>query len=314
MTKRDFIDLDGYSRSQITRLINDALKFKSRGYPRDKPLKERFVALLFQKPSTRTRVSFEVATGLLGGRSLYLGWNELQLGRGETIGDTAQVLSGYVDAIVARVNRHQDLTTLALNSGKPVVNALSDLLHPCQALADTMTIIEEKGKLSSLRIAYVGDGNNVCNSLIEICGKLGLDLAVACPPGYRPNPTVLNKASATAENMKAHIEVLSDPVKAVRQADVVYTDAFVSMGQESERSKRMRTFYPRYQVNRKLMVRAKPDAIFMHCLPAHRGEEVTDEIIDGNQSRVWQQAENRLHSEAALLRYLLPKSRGRVKR
>ncbi len=314
MTKRDFIDLDGYSRMQITRLINDALKFKSRGYPRDKPLKERFVALLFQKPSTRTRVSFEVATGLLGGRSLYLGWNELQLGRGETIGDTARVLSGYVDAIVARVNRHQDLTTLALNSGKPVVNALSDLLHPCQALADTMTIAEEKGKLSSLRIAYVGDGNNVCNSLIEICGKLGLDLAVACPPGYRPNPTILNKASVTAEKMKAHIKVFSDPVKAVRQADVVYTDVFVSIGQESERPKRMRTFYPRYQVNRKLMVRAKPDAIFMHCLPAHRGEEVTDEIIDGNQSRVWQQAENRLHSEAALLRYLLPRRRGRVKR
>lgn len=314
LTKRDFIDFDGYSRTQITRLINDALKFKSRGYPRDKPLKERFVALLFQKPSTRTRVSFEVATGLLGGRSLYLGWNELQLGRGETIGDTARVLSGYVDAIVARVNHHQDLTTLALNSGRPVVNALSDLLHPCQALADAMTIAEEKGKRSSLRIAYVGDGNNVCNSLIEICGKLGLDLAVACPPGYRPNPTILKKASATAEKMKARIEVFSDPVKAVRQADAVYTDVFVSMGQESERPKRMRTFCPRYQVNRKLMAHAKPDAIFMHCLPAHRGEEVTDEIIDGSQSRVWQQAENRLHSEAALLQYLLPRRRGRVKR
>ncbi|MDH5702784.1 MAG: ornithine carbamoyltransferase [Aigarchaeota archaeon] len=314
MTKRDFIDLNGYSRTQITRLINDALKFKSRGYPRDKPLKERFVALLFQKPSTRTRVSFEVATGLLGGRSLYLGWNELQLGRGETIGDTARVLSRYVDAIVARVDRHQDLTVLALHSDKPVVNALSDLLHPCQALADAMTIAEEKGKLSSLRIAYVGDGNNVCNSLIEICGKLGLDLAVACPPGYRPNPIILKKASATAEKMKACIEVFSDPVKAVRQADVVYTDVFVSMGQESERPKRMRAFYPRYEVNRKLMAHAKPDAIFMHCLPAHRGEEVTDEIIDGNQSRVWQQAENRLHSEAALLRYLLPRRKGRTKR
>ena len=314
LTKRDFLDLDGYSRTEITRLIRDALNLKLHGYPRDMPLKQKFVALLFQKPSTRTRVSFEVAAGLLGGRSLYLGWQELQLGRGETIADTARVLSRYVDAIVARVYHHQDLVDLALHSEKPVINALSDLLHPCQALADATTVAEEKGKLSSLKIAYVGDGNNVCNSLIEICGKLGLDLAVACPPGYRPSPTILRKASATAEHMRAHIEVLSDPVKAVRQADVVYTDVFVSMGQESERRRRMRAFYPRYQVNRKLMTHAKRDAIFLHCLPAHRGEEVTDEVIDGDQSRVWQQAENRLHSEAALLQYLLQTSRGRVKR
>lgn len=314
MTKRDFIDLDEYPRTVITRLVRDALSLKSHGYPRNRPLKDKFVALLFQKPSTRTRVSFEVATGLLGGRSLYLGWDQLQLGRGETIADTARVLSRYVDAIVARVHHHRDLTALALHSDKPVVNALSDLLHPCQALADAVTIADERGKLSSQKIAYVGDGNNVCNSLIEICGKLGLNLAVACPPGYRPISTILKKSSARAEKMKAHIEVFSDPVRAVRQADVVYTDVFVSMGQESERMKRMRTFYPKYQVNRKLMAHAKPDAIFMHCLPAHRGEEVTDEIIDGDQSRVWQQAENRLHSEAALLRYLLSKSRGRAKR
>ncbi len=268
-------------------------------------LQGRSIAMIFEKPSTRTRVSFEVAAWQLGATALYLNWRDLQLGRGETIADTARVLSRYVDGIVARVKEHDKIVELAKYADVPVVNALSDLSHPCQALGDYMTILELKGKLKGLTLAFVGDGNdNVLHSLLIAGAKLGVNIRIASPPQLRPDPQILEKARKEAEYTGAAIEIMEDPVEAVRGADVIYTDVWVSMGQEDIREEKIRLLKP-YQVNEKLLSYASDRVLFMHCLPAHRGEEVTDEVMDGSHSAVWDQAENRLHIQKAILALLI---------
>ncbi len=268
-------------------------------------LQGRSIAMIFEKPSTRTRVSFEVAAWQLGATALYLNWRDLQLGRGETIADTARVLSRYVDGIVARVKEHDKIVELAKYADVPVINALSDLSHPCQALGDYMTILELKGKLKGLTLAFVGDGNdNVLHSLLIAGAKLGVNIRVASPPQLRPDPQILEKARKEAEYTGAAIEIMEDPVEAVRGADVIYTDVWVSMGQEDIREEKIRLLKP-YQVNEKLLSYASDRVLFMHCLPAHRGEEVTDEVMDGPHSVVWDQAENRLHIQKAILALLI---------
>jgi ornithine carbamoyltransferase len=263
------------------------------------------IALIFQKPSTRTRVSFEVAVNQLGGNALYLDWNQLQLGRGETVEDTARVLDRYVDGIVARVFSQNHLEAMAKHAKIPVINALSDFCHPCQAVCDLYTVWKKKGALEGLKLAYVGDGNNVCNSLLIGCSKLGTNISVACPEGYRPNEKVAEWALNNAKESGSKVEIVADPVKAVEGAQVIYTDVFISMGMEAEREKRLRTFIPKYQVTENLFKHAAKDSVFMHCLPAHRGEEVSAEVIDGPRSIVWDQAENRLHTAKALLALII---------
>lgn len=302
---KHFLDFEGYFAQEIENIIDMAISFKRKGYPDSKPLSGKCILMLFEKPSTRTRVSFHVAISKLGGEALYVSANELQLSRGESISDTARTLSRYVDMIIARVYKHEMLVELAKYSSIPVVNALSDKFHPCQALADMMTIKEFKGDIKKIKIAYIGDGNNVCNSLIQACALLGANLSIACPERYRPDPSVLAKAVEWSKTSGGKVELMDDPEVAVLNADVVYTDVFVSMGQEAERDERLKIFYPKYAVTERLFSKAKPDAIFMHCLPAHRGEEVEDAVIDGPRSVVWEQAENRMHTESALLVYLL---------
>jgi ornithine carbamoyltransferase len=267
-------------------------------------LKGKTLAMIFEKPSTRTRVSFEVGMWQLGGYALYLSAGDLQLGRGETIADTAKTLSRYVNGIMARVFAHQTILDLVKYSKVPVINGLSDLTHPCQGLADLFTIYEKKGRLRGLKLAYVGDGNNVAHSLIIGCSKVGLNIALACPKGYEPNPEVVSKAKEEGKRNGCKVEVASDPKKAVREADIIYTDVWASMGKEKEYKKRGKIFRP-YQVNAKLIKKAKKDFIFMHCLPAHRGEEVTDEVADSKNSVIFDQAENRLHTQKALMALIM---------
>jgi len=303
LEKRDFLTLQDYTANEIQEILESTRRFKEKTISTEEKnvLSEKSVVLLFQKSSTRTRVSFEVAISQLGGHPIYLGWSESQLGRGETIADTARVLSRYVDAIVARVYRQRDLEEMARYADIPVINALSDLYHPCQIVADLYTMWEKFGYLRGLRVAYIGDGNNVCNSLLIGCSKIGIDISVACPQGYEPASEALNSARRNSEETGSKIEVLRDPFEAARDADVIYTDTFVSMGDEAEREERLAVFLPKYQVNAELLEAASKDVIFMHCLPAHRNEEVTDEVIDGPRSVVWDEAENRLHTAKAIL-------------
>jgi len=267
-------------------------------------LKGKTLGMIFQKPSTRTRVSFEVGIYQLGGSALYLSGNDLQLNRGETIADTARTLSRYVDGIMARVFSHNDIINLAKYSSVPVINGLSDFSHPCQGLTDFYSIYEKRHSLSNLKLAYVGDGNNVAHSLIFGAAKLGINIALACPAGYEPNPDVIEKAKKDAYNTGAYIQVTHDPEAAVISADIIYTDVWTSMGQETEKDKRLAMFKA-YQINNELIKKANPDYLFMHCLPAHRGEEVTDEIIDGPNSICFDQAENRLHIQKAIMALLM---------
>jgi ornithine carbamoyltransferase len=260
--------------------------------------------MIFEKPSTRTRVSFEVGMVQLGGHALYLSPKDLQIGRGETIADTAKVLSRYVDAIMYRAFSHDVMVELAKNATIPVINGLDDLEHPCQILADLMTIKEHKGDFSGLDFAYVGDGNNVCNSLLLGSALVGMNMNVGCPSGYMPDQGIFESASKIAQKKKVHLHLASNPKETVRNADVIYTDVWVSMGDESEKEKRLNLFAP-YQVNSELISLAKSDCVVMHCLPAHRGQEITDEVIDGQHSVVFDQAENRLHAQKALLLKLL---------
>lgn len=290
---------------EIEQIIKLALKLKKRSKP---VLKNKVFAMIFQKPSTRTRVSFEVAMLELGGHAVNLSMNDLQLSRGETIEDTARTLSVYADAIGARVNDHKDVVKLASAASIPVINMLSDIYHPCQVLGDLLTIREVKGKFKGLKLAWVGDGNNVCNSLIAGCTMMGINVSVACPKGYEPNKEAIDFAKSEAAKNKCTFEIVNDPKEAVKNSDIIYTDAFVSMGKEVEREERLKIFLPNYQVNAELMKLAKSDVVFMHCLPAKRGEEVTDDVIDGKHSVVWQQAENRLHAQKALLCLLLLKN------
>lgn len=258
------------------------------------------LAAIFEKPSTRTRVSLEVAMADLGGHALYLSTKDLQLGRGETIADTSRVLSRFVHAIAARVYDHRTIEELGRYAEVPVINALSDLEHPCQILADLMTVRERFGRLAGLKVAWVGDGNNVCNSTILAAAMMGMEMAVAAPPGYEPDRKILDQA----ESLGGRTVVVADPLEAVRGADVVSTDTWVSMGDEAEAAKRVEAFR-RYQVNSDLLRHAKDDAIVLHCLPAHRGQEITDEVMDGPKSAILDQSENRLHSVKAVLERLL---------
>ena len=263
-------------------------------------LKEKTLAMIFEKPSTRTRVSFEVGMWQLGGYALYLGAGDLQLGRGETIGDTAQVLSRYVNGIMARVFAHQTILDLVKHSRVPVINGLSDYSHPCQGLADIFTVYEKKGRFSGLKLAYVGDGNNVAHSLIYGCSKMGMTVVLGCPKGYEPDSQVVAKGKEEAKRNGCEVIVTHDPKEAVKSADVIYTDVWTSMGKEKEKEERVKIMKP-YQVNRDLVKLAKEDYIFMHCLPAHRGEEVTNEVADSRNSVIFDQAENRMHAQKALM-------------
>lgn len=266
-------------------------------------LRQRTLGLIFEKASTRTRVSFEVAMTQLGGHAVYLDWKSSQLGRGESLKDTARVLGRYLDCIVVRARSHRDVVELASHSAVPVINGLSDLEHPCQALADLFTIRERAKGFRGVKLAYVGDGNNVCNSLLLGSAMVGMDMAVATPKGYEPPGDVMARAEGLAGRTGSRVELLRDPGRAVKGADFIYTDVWVSMGQEKEEAERMRAFQD-FQVNRKLVERAGNPCI-MHCLPAHRGLEITDEVLDGERSIVLDQAENRLHVQKALLVYLL---------
>lgn len=263
-------------------------------------LKNKTLAMLFEKSSTRTRLSFEVAMTDLGGHAIYLNYKDIQLGRGESIADTARVMSRYVHAIMARVYKHETLIELSENGTVPVINGLSDLEHPCQLLADLLTIREYKGKIKGLNFAWIGDGNNVCNSAMLACALTGMKMTVACPEGYEPSAEILAKA----RELGGIINVINDPIKAAKNADILSTDVWVSMGDEEEQDQRLYDFKP-YQINSKLLEQAKHDVMVLHCLPAHRGEEITAEVVDGPNSAVFDQAENRLHVQKALLLKML---------
>ncbi len=301
MAQKHFLSLKDWSRDELELLFEQAAAIKANPDAYSDALAGQSLAMIFQKPSTRTRVSFEVGIYQLGGRALFLGQDVIQLHRGETIPDTARVLSRYVQGIMARVFAHQDVLDLARHGSVPVINGLSDLLHPCQALADYFTLRERRGSLQGLKIAYVGDGNNVAHELMFGAVKLGMRCSVGCPKGYEPNPLIFKSAVREAQKLGSPIpEVTPDPRQAVSGADVVYTDVWTSMGQEAEAHERVAAFQG-FAVTPQLMSVAAPEAVFMHCLPAHRGEEVAAEVIDGPQSCVFDQAENRLHTQKAVL-------------
>ena len=301
MAQKHFLSLKDWSRDEIELLLEQAAAIKATPEAYANALAGQSLAMIFQKPSTRTRVSFEVGMYELGGRGLFLGSNDIQLNRGETIADTARVLSRYVHGIVARVFAHQDILDLARHGSVPVINGLSDLLHPCQALADYFTLRERRGTLQGLKLAYVGDGNNVANELMFGAVKLGMRCSIGCPKGYEPNPLIFKSAQREAQKLGSPVpEVTQNAFEAVAGADVVYTDVWTSMGQEAEAEERVSAFQG-YSVTTKLMSAAGRDALFMHCLPAHRGEEVAAEVIDGPQSAVFDEAENRLHVQKAVL-------------
>jgi ornithine carbamoyltransferase len=303
---KDFLTLADFSKETIIGLVHKAKKMKNASMlgKGSKPLNGKILGMIFEKPSTRTRVSFEAGMIQLGGSALYLNSNDLQIGRGETVADTAKVLSQYVDAIMIRTFSHGMVEELAKHADIPVINGLTDLYHPCQALADLLTIYEAKGRLEGLKLVYAGDGNNVAHSLMIAAAKVGMHLTVAAPAGYEPQEKVLELAKQLGKETGAEIEVVNDPNQAAAGADILYTDVWTSMGQEEENAERIEIFQP-YQVNQQLAALAKSDYIFLHCLPAHRGEEVAAEIIDGSHSLVFQQAGNRLHAQKALLAELL---------
>ena len=298
MPKRDFLAITDFSRSEIQGLFDLAAKMKDGGY-RETPLAGKTLAMVFAKSSTRTRVSFEVGTTQLGGQALFLSAKDIQLGRGEPIPDTARVLSRYVDGIMIRTFDHKEVEELARWAAVPVINGLTDLTHPCQVLADLFTVREHLGGWEGKRIAWVGDGNNMANSWLEAAEVLGFELRLACPEGFEPSRDKFERAKK-----KAKVVVTEVPEEAVEGAHVVNTDVWASMGQEAEAEAR-RNAFKGYTVDAELMKLADPKAIFLHCLPAHRGEEVTDEVIEGPQSRVFDEAENRLHVQKALLATLL---------
>jgi ornithine carbamoyltransferase len=301
MAQSHFLSLKDWSREEIELLFEMAAAMKANPEGYASALAGKSLAMIFQKPSTRTRVSFEVGMFQLGGQALFLGANDIQLHRGETIADTARVLSRYVHGIMARVFAHQDVLDLARHGSVPVINGLSDLLHPCQALADYFTLRERRGDLTGLKMAYVGDGNNVAHELMFGAVKLGMQFSIGCPTGYEPNPLIYKSAVREAQKLGSPLpEVNADPLETVAGADVVYTDVWASMGQEQEARKRLAAFQG-FQVTPEMMAVAGPDAVFMHCLPAHRGEEVAADVIDGPQSVVFDEAENRLHVQKAVL-------------
>ncbi|MCA0990446.1 ornithine carbamoyltransferase [Pseudalkalibacillus hwajinpoensis] len=306
MKGKDFLTIAELSSEEIHYLLQEAellKKLQKEGILHEE-LKGKVLGMIFEKSSTRTRVSFEVAMLQLGGHALFLSSKDIQLGRGETVEDTANVLAGYLDGVMIRTFGHETIERFAKASSIPVINGLTDTHHPAQILADLLTIIEHKGHLSGLKAAYFGDGNNVAHSLIEGAAKVGMNFTIACPAGYEPDEAIVAKANEVAKANGSVIEVTADPLAAAKDADVLITDVWASMGQEDEQAEREGVFEP-YQVNEELCINADENYIFMHCLPAHRGEEVTAEIIDGSHSVVYQEAENRLHAQKALLKLLL---------
>jgi len=306
MKGKDLLSLHDLSQAEVYQILETAkiLKLKQKLGEPHALLKGKTLGMIFSKASTRTRVSFEVGMWQLGGYALYLNANDLQIGRGEPIKDTARVLSRFLDGIMIRTYAHEDVVELAKYADIPVINGLTDLLHPCQVLADLLTIQEKKGQLAGLKLAYVGDGNNMAHSLMFGAAKVGMDISIACPSDYMPDERIVTLAQADAAQIGCKIVLTNDPRVAVADADVIYTDVWASMGQEAEREERIAKFAG-FQVNSELLAAAKPDYIFLHCLPAHRGEEVTDEIIEGPHSAVFDEAENRLHAQKAVLALLL---------
>jgi ornithine carbamoyltransferase len=299
---RDFLRVNDWAADELLGLLDlaDRLKARQRERVEHRHLEGRTLGMIFQKPSTRTRVSFETGMFQLGGTALYLAAGDLQLGRGETIKDTAHVLSRYLDGIMIRTFAQADADELAEHADIPVINGLTDEFHPCQALADVMTIRERLGTFEGVRVAYLGDGNNVCHSLMVACAKLGMDFVAATPPGYEPSDEVVGWARSAAEESGGSVELGHDPLRAADGADVLYTDVWTSMGQEEERDRRLRDLAG-FRIDEQLVGFASERAIVLHCLPAHYGEEITEEVLYGPRSAVWDQAENRLHAQKALM-------------
>jgi len=304
---RNFLSIDDVSQEELVELVDLSGKVKAAPSDYSGRLAGLSVAMIFEKPSTRTRVSFEVGIAELGAHPLALTSTDLQLGRGETIEDTGRVLSRYVDAIVLRTFGQERLESLARTATVPIVNALSDFEHPCQCLADLLTVNEHKGRLEGLTLAYIGDGNNVAHSLLLGGAKVGMQVRVATPPGFEPIPQVVHRAQEIGARTGGGAAVSHDPEEACAGADVLYTDVWASMGQEEEAAERTLVFQS-YRIDQGIVERAAPDVIVLHCLPAHRGQEITDEVIDGPHSVVWDQAENRLHTQKALLLWLLDRA------
>ncbi len=299
---KDLLTIADIPRKKVATLIQLAKNLKDT-YKKGKPtypLKGKTLGLIFEKPSTRTRVSFEAGMNQLGGQALFLASEKIQLSRGESLADTAKVLSRYLDGLVVRTFDQSALEEWAQHTSIPVINGLTDHCHPCQALADLLTIVEKKGRAKGLKLAYIGDGNNITHSLLEVGAKVGMHVSVGCPPGYEPDSTIVKQAKAEGALTGAKIEITHNPKLAAKGADAIYTDVWISMGQEDEHQPRMAAFAA-YQVNSLLMKQAKPGAVVLHCLPAHRGEEITADVLDGSQSVVLDQAENRLHIQKAIL-------------
>lgn len=308
LNKKDLISIEDLTSEEIELILNisDMIRIKHKNNELFVPLLGKCLAMIFRKPSTRTRVSFEIAMFQLGGASIYLSPNEIQISRGETIEDTAKVLSRYVNGIMIRTFSHQEVIELAKSATVPVINGLTDFSHPCQIISDLLTIKDKKKVLRGLTVAYVGDGNNVCNSWLFAAPKMGMNLRIATPKEHAPNKDVLEKSKSISQTTKTQVAIIESPEEAVKDADVIYTDVWTSMGQEEEAEKR-REVFKKYQVNSNLVRQAKKDVIVMHCLPAHRGEEITDDVIDGPNSVVFDQAENRLHAQKGILSLLMNK-------
>jgi ornithine carbamoyltransferase len=304
---KDFLQLSDFTTEEILTLLDEALELKQM-QKTGKPhpfLSGKVLGMIFEKSSTRTRVSFEVGMLQLGGHAIFLSSKDIQLGRGESISDTAKVLSRYVDAVMIRTFSHESVEELALHATVPVINGLTDLQHPTQVLADLLTILEHKGKLAGLKLCYIGDGNNnMAHSLMEGAVKVGMDVSIASPPGYLPDGKITEAAIKAGKQTASTVTITNDPLEAIKDADVIVTDVWTSMGQEEETEKRLKAFHG-FQINEELCKHAKEDYIFLHCLPAHRGEEVTAEVIDGTHSVVFDEAENRLHAQKAILKLLL---------
>ncbi len=303
---KHLISINDLSAGEIKKIfgLSHQLKHQLKNGIPHPVLQGKTLGMIFTKSSTRTRISFEAGMYQLGGHALFLNSNDIQLGRGETIQDTAKVLSRYLDGIMIRTHKHSDVEELAVHSDIPVINGLTDLMHPCQALADIFTLLETRGGLENSKVAYIGDGNNVCHSLLHICTKLGMDISITTPEGYECSQAVVQEALKNAEASGSRVIITNDPVEGIPNSDVVYTDTWVSMGQESKKESKVKAFFE-YRVTPDLMSMAGPKAVFMHCLPAYRDYEVSSEIIDGPQSVVIDQAENRLHVQKAMMVLLM---------
>jgi len=302
MKGKDLISIADLSIEEIYEIFDVAKTLKQKSYTGEphKLLEGKTLGMIFTKRSTRTRVSFETGIYQLGGIGMYFGPNDLQIGTSESISDTAKVLSRYLSGIMIRTFAHSDVTELAKHASIPVINGLTDLLHPCQVLTDIFTILEKKRKLEGLKLAYIGDGNNMAHSLLNGCSKVGMHISIASPSGYKPDKEIVENAKMFAKYMGSKVEILDNPIQAVKNADIVYTDVWASMGQESEAADRKKKF-AKFQVNPKLVKNAKDDYLFMHCLPAHRGDEVVNEVADSKNSIIFDEAENRLHVQKAIM-------------